>query len=445
MASFWEQQAQARKNTTGLLFLFALAVVSIVATVTLVAHFAIAVQSSPRRSHDDSYPDVYSQSGVARPGSDSMTIDGLVACFTLVVIGIGTLVRMAQIGGNGTSVALMLGGIPISQATDDPLERRLMNVVEEMAIASSVPVPKVFIMQNEGGINAFAAGLVPSQAVIGITRGTLESLTRDELQGVIAHEFSHIFNGDMKLNLRLIGVLGGILALATVGRLMMRARGKNSGGIVMAGLGLFILGYLGVFFGRLIKSAVSRQREFLADSSAIQYTRNPLGIGGALMKIRNAFSTVSSPYAEEASHMFFGTALNFSSLFATHPPLEERITRISPTLLKPGAWTAKMPLDEYDTTAEDLTSKLAPSPPPKSRPIEDIVKSVGQPQAQDLLAAQQMIQGLPDVLRTELRRVEHAREILLALLFEPGGGSDKQHTLVRAGLGEASLEKAQQF
>lgn len=436
MASFFEQQAQARKMTTRLLILFTMAVVSIIASITLVTHFVLEM-NAPR--HRDTMSEYGNESRSLGP-------EVTVALLTLFVIGVGTLVRMAQIGGNGTNVALMLGGVPISPNSQEPGERRLLNVVEEMAIAASVPVPKVFMLQDESGINAFAAGTTPSQAVIGVTRGTVEALTRDELQGVVAHEFSHIFNGDMKLNLRLIGVLGGILALATIGRHMMRARGKDSGGIVAAGFVLFCLGYLGVFFGRLIKAAVSRQREFLADSSAVQYTRNPLGIGGALMKIRGAYSNVGSKYAEEASHMFFGTALNFSSLFATHPPLEQRIERISPALLKSGGWTARSSDAEADETEmNEMVSQLQSRGTQPARKSADVVASVGAPQARDLAGARALIHSLPESLRAELREVSNAREIMSALLLESGGGSEKQLALIRESLGDLSLVKVQNY
>lgn len=434
MASFFEQQAQARKMTSRLLILFTMAVVSIVASITLLAHVVLEMNAPRQRDVMDN--------PLHQPRSYGP--EATVALLTLFVIGVGTLVRMAQIGGNGTNVALMLGGVPVSPSTQEPGERRLLNVVEEMAIASSVPVPKVFVMKDEGGINAFAAGLSPSQAVIGVTRGTIDSLTRDELQGVVAHEFSHIFNGDMKLNLRLLGVLGGILALATIGRHMMRVRGKNSGGIVMAGLAIFCLGYIGVFFGRLIKAAVSRQREFLADASAVQYTRNPLGIGGALMKIKGAYSNVASSFADEASHMFFGSALNLSSLFATHPPLEQRIERISPMLLKSGGWKARSADDEE--TVADVDALVSQLNSPASRPAtRQILESVGSPQARDLAGAKAFIEHLPEGFLADLREVARSREILCALLLEAEGGSEKQFALIRESLGDIGLAKAQSY
>lgn len=280
--------------------------------------------------------------------------------------GTGTLVFLAstfktlQLSGGGEVVARELGGREIDLNTTDFHERRLLNLVEEMAIASGVPVPAVFVMDSEESINAFAAGKTPSDAVVGVTRGCMTLLTRDELQGVIAHEFSHILNGDMRLNMRLMGLLFGILFLAIIGELILRSsffRGgvssnrKEGAGLalvmLLAGLGLLLIGYVGSFFAGLIKASVSRQREFLADASAVQFTRNPEGIGGALMKIGglHSGSEVKHPMARDASHLFFGNALS-ASAFATHPPLPERIRRILPHWKGEFSETSLRPISE---------------------------------------------------------------------------------------------------
>ena len=243
------------------------------------------------------------------------------------------------------------GGRLLHPDKASPDERRLLNVVEEMAIASGLPVPPVYLLENESGINAFAAGHTTGDAVVAVTAGTLNRLSRDELQGVIAHEFSHILNGDMRLNIRLMGVLFGILVIGLTGWIIFRsslgggyvrmgARDDDRKGfnpLPLIGLALYVIGYVGVFFGNVIKAAVSRQREFLADASAVQFTRNPEGIAGALKKIGALAegSRVEDPHAEEASHMFFGEAVSgFNELFgllSTHPPLVERIRRIDPS------------------------------------------------------------------------------------------------------------------
>ncbi|MGF1632896.1 MAG: M48 family metallopeptidase [Phycisphaerae bacterium] len=272
---------------------------------------------------------------------------------TLVVIGGGSLVKSAQLAGGGKSVAEMLGGRPLNPAAS-PHEKQLQNIVEEMSIASGMPVPQVYVMDNEPGINAFAAGFTQEDAVVGVTQGCLQKLNRDELQGVVAHEFSHILNGDMRLNIRMIGINFGILVIGVIGLTVVRtfayagtgsgrrrssSNDKGSGVaiilvIIVAGLALAAIGYIGVLFGRLIQAAVSRQREYLADASAVQFTRNPEGIAGALKKIGGyeTGSKVRNSHAEEAAHMFFGSSRSgFTRLFASHPPLEERIKALDPS------------------------------------------------------------------------------------------------------------------
>ena len=337
---FFQHQDEARKSSNRLVVLFALAVIGIVLSV----HFSISA--------------LFFWGQASASGSDPnysfnwFDLDRLVffAGSTLLVILLGSLYKTWRLSDGGHSIAQLLGGRPLAPNTTDTHERRMLNVVEEMAIASGVPVPTVYLMDGEESINAFAAGFTPQDAVIGVTRGTLELLNRDELQGVIAHEFSHIFNGDMRLNLRLMGVLHGILVIALIGYFILRtsmfrgsSRGRNGGAaaLPLIGLVLVVLGYVGVFFGRMIKSAVSRQREYLADASAVQFTRNPDGIGGALKKIGGLAegSLIMSPNAEQASHFFFSdgkygkvrAALSGVSHFAflsTHPPIKDRIRRI---------------------------------------------------------------------------------------------------------------------
>jgi Zn-dependent protease with chaperone function/uncharacterized tellurite resistance protein B-like protein len=310
---FFEHQEQARRRTGLLVVLFVAAVIGTVVSVNVLALVAFGALGG--------------KGGAGAAG-------GIVAVTTLAVlavVGIGMAVKSAQMSAGGVAVAEALGGRPLRPDTRDPDERRVLNVVEEMAIASGLPVPPVYILEDDT-INAFAAGRTHTDSVIGLTRGCVQRLTRDELQGVVGHEFSHIFHQDTRLNIRLVALLGGILVLALIGRGILRSarfsRGsKNNGAPLMFGLGLLVIGSVGYFFGRLIQSAVSRQREFLADASAVQYTRNPDGLAGALEKImRGAGSEVSAPRATEFSHFFFASGLH--SLFATHPPPEERIRRI---------------------------------------------------------------------------------------------------------------------
>ena len=273
------------------------------------------------------------------------------AAVTLATIFVVSLVHVSRLGGGGAAVAAMAGARRVAANTSDPLERRLVNIVEEMAIASGVRVPQVYVMEQESGINAFAAGWDVSGAVVAVTRGALQKLNRDELQGVVGHEFSHILNGDMRLNIRMLGVLAGIVFIGSVGEFGMRRAGEADDARAVAavfavGLALFIIGYIGLFFGRLIKAAVSRQREYLADASAVQFTRNPDGIAGALDQIGGSArgALISARCAEDFSHMFFGESLRqrFGGLLATHPSIEARIKRINPRFQAP-AYRAKRP------------------------------------------------------------------------------------------------------
>jgi Zn-dependent protease with chaperone function len=309
-ADFFENQEAAKRHTGRLVFLFALGVVGTVVSVWLLVGISLG------------------RGNLANPGLAAASVLG-----ALAVIGVGMAAKFAQMAGGGRAVAEALGGRQIDPASRDPDERRALNIVEEMAIASGVPVPPVYVLEDDT-INAFAAGPTPQNAVVGLTRGCIQHLTRDELQGVVAHEFSHIFHQDSRLNMRLVAWLGGIFAISLIGRFLLRSmrysggsRGKNNGAaFALIGLGLFLIGIIGYFFGRLIQAAVSRQREFLADASAVQYTRNPAGITSALEKLQTYGSRLSAPAATEYSHFFFGEGV--MSLFATHPPLEERIRRL---------------------------------------------------------------------------------------------------------------------
>jgi Zn-dependent protease with chaperone function len=335
---FFQSQEVARKKTGRLIVYFLLAVILIIATVY--AAIAAVLMLADPAARDGTPGSVYS---LWNP-----ELFGAVAVGTAALISGGSLYKIASLSGGGQSVAELLGGRLLHAETTDLDERRILNVVEEMAIAAGTPVPPVYLLEKEDGINAFAAGHSPNDAVVAVTRGCVRTLSRDELQGVVAHEFSHILNGDMRLNLRLMGVLFGILLIGLTGFMLLRStsgyrmrddRGDDRGGrniLPLIGLALYVIGYIGVFFANLIKSAVSRQREYLADASAVQFTRNPDGIAGALKKIGalSAGSAIREPRAEEASHMFFGSAGGFGELFgllATHPPLVDRIRRIDPS------------------------------------------------------------------------------------------------------------------
>lgn len=417
---FFAHQDVARRNTRTLVVYFAMAVAAIIAAVYLVVAI-VMVESAP--SDAGPAPTLWN------PGLFAMVALSLVA-----LIGLGTAYKVHQMAQGGEFVARMLGGTRIDPSTTDPAERRLLNVVEEMAIAAGTPVPPVFMLEDKG-INAFAAGMSPSDAIVGVTRGCATELTRDELQGVVAHEFSHILNGDMRLNLKLIGVLHGILLIALTGYFIFRSsmfssrsrsssrNSKGDGGriaIVLLGLALMVIGYIGVFFSRLIKSAVSRQREFLADASSVQYTRNPSGIAGALKKIAkfSAGSRVTSEHAEETSHLFFanGIASAWMSLLATHPPLSERIRRIEGVFAD---LPAESPAAEAPPAQVSGFAGGAPRLPPPLRP-RDVTDRVGAPTAAHVRAAADLMDRLPPAVRDAARSIDGAQAVVCALLSQPG-------------------------
>jgi Zn-dependent protease with chaperone function len=324
---FFQAQEDARKRTKWLVLYFMLAVAGVILAVYVLVVFVMAYLGGERM------PPVGLQW--------SWELLGLTAAVVGGAMLLGSLFKLMRLSGGGAVVARDMGARQVDPETRNPAERRLLNVVEEMAIASGMVAPEVWVMDHEAGINAFAAGTDPSNAVVAVSRGCLDQLSRNELQGVVAHEFSHILNGDMKLNMRLIGWLFGILMLAIVGRMLLNSmrfsrpsRDRNGGGamlaLVVAGVGLFAIGSIGVFFGRLIQAAISRQREFLADAAAVQFTRDPTGIAGALKKIGAASQggNIEAPKASEAGHMFFANAGMFSFGLATHPPLDVRIRAI---------------------------------------------------------------------------------------------------------------------
>ncbi|MFN4242619.1 MAG: M48 family metalloprotease [Tepidisphaerales bacterium] len=378
---FFGRQDVARRNTLKLVLLFSLGVLAIVVVMNVAVSVGLLVlgggvdDKSLRAAlrANPSLPQWLADVQLFRLWWAHPGIVFWTTAVTLGLIGIGALYKWAELSAGGPAVADMLGGRRVSPQTTDPLERQLLNVVEEMAIASGARVPAVYVMDNEDGINAFAAGKTQADAVIGVTRGALEQLTRDELQGVVAHEFSHIVNRDMTLNVRLIGWLHGIMCLAIAGyillRLMMymrvpsRGRRNDGAGIVvmlaLLGLVMLVVGYVGVFFGQLVQAAVSRQREYLADAAAVEFTRNPDGLAGALAKLLIGTGRLETPQASEAAHLMFASLSRgfFSRLLATHPPLEKRIEAIAPGYL---ASRGQRP-------ARDRTDRRT-SPPPLRRP-----------------------------------------------------------------------------
>ncbi len=429
MKTFFEHQSLARRNTRLMVVLFALAVIAIVAAVDAVLALAWA----------------WSHELEGSPPAAVLLLGALASAAVILAVSSFNVMRLAE---GGPAVARMIGARAVPPETPDLLERRLRNVVEEMAIASGVRVPGVYVMDGEHGINAFAAGWDVSHAVVAVTRGTLETLTRDELQGVVAHEFSHILNGDMRLNIRMIGVLAGIVFLGSVGEFVMRSArgsrgdGKGAGAFLLAGLAIFIIGYVGLFFARLIKASIARQREFLADASSVQFTRNPEGIAGALDQIRSsaAGTLISSRYAEEMSHMFFGQSVKvwFGGLFATHPSLDERIRRVHPQFQRAEyrarrsiAVTREKESSGLKTTgrrARDVASAWGRSPAESAALVGTV-----DPGKVDL--AVRIVEGFPAELRDALRSAEGAAAAMIALLLAaPADAMEQQLSGISAAL-----------
>ena len=457
---FFERQRQAKKKTGVLVFLFCVAVL----VISLLNFLIIAA--------------VIPLAGVERNKGDldfSTLQDPLLALWvvlgTFVIICLAGLYRKSQLSGGGSSIASMMGGRLVNMASTDADEQKLMNVVEEMAIASSVPMPEVYVMDGEKGINAFAAGYTVDDAVVGVTDGCMRRLQRDELQGVIAHEFSHILNQDMRLNFRLVAVVFGLLVLAQLGRLMMRIgfsssgrrsrSSRNEGGgaalIGIAGLGIMASGGLGILMGNLIKSAVSRQREYLADSSAVQFTRNPEGLSGALKKIGalSLGSRLVSPHADEASHMFFGNGMRESwfAITSTHPPLLERIQLLEPSFdgdfsevkieekpsppAKPDASSrgtqAAIPIpgmgDALGQALPPVVMGLAAAGQVQVGSAAAVADSVGNPTQQHIDFATALLQSLPKPVREAARDTHDACALVFALLLDPEDGPVRKKQL----------------
>ncbi|MCE0732582.1 M48 family metallopeptidase, partial [Halomonas sp. G15] len=360
---FFTAQDRARRLSARLVLLLLLAVVLLVVLTCVLVALAVVVMNPERMGAGDPL------AAALEPRLFALVAGGVVA-----IVVLGGLVRHLQLRVGGYAVAEALGGRPLALDTRDEDERRLLHVVEEMAIASGMPVPAVYLL-DDAAINAFAAGHDSHDAVIGVTRGAIEHFDRDQLQGVIAHEFSHILHGDMRLNLRLVALLHGILVIGLAGRFLLRGlaggrrRGSRRGGhVAIMGLGvaLMAVGYAGTLCGNLIKAAVSRQREFLADASAVQYTRNPEGIGGALQTLAayRLGSHLLAANAAEFSHLYFGSGVRSLSRFtATHPPLEARIRRVLPR------WDGRLPEPFAPTPRAALEPPSSPATPSHATPL----------------------------------------------------------------------------
>ena len=425
--NFFQHQEKARKQTVKLVLLFALAVFAVcLLTATAIAlifgHFFAGPTTPPTSAsalvHFISHPAFYWSALIA---------------FSVILIG--SAFKTFQLGGNGIQVALAMDGKYVHPDTNDANERKLLNIVTEMALASGNPVPKVFKLPGEG-INAFAAGHNRHQIVVAVTEGALNQLSRDELQGVVAHEFSHINFGDVKINMRLVALLHGILLIGHIGQLLISGAGhrrhrhygssrrdSKSAGI---GIAFIAIGFIGTLCGNMIKAAISRQREFLADAAAVQFTRNPDGIAGALKKIAGESASVQSAdgRGSEFSHFYFSNVSGqfFSRLFATHPDIDERISRLGHKLdLAPSNQHAHAshnqgeqamgfaPSNSQSTASTQAADALAAT-------VAATLASVGEPNCEHLKTAEQHLAALPRVLEEATHDAYRARALIFAML-----------------------------
>lgn len=430
--NFFAQQDRARSKTTWLVAGLLAAVASLMVITTLAVAAFIYFLRNGADSHSASQ-------ALSTPAADHFTalltpeLFGSVAVAVLIVVVGASLFKLMQLNRGGKEVATVLGGRLLNTDTRDADERKILNVVEEMAIASGNPVPSVYLMEDSA-INAFAAGFGRNDAVIGITRGCIQQLSRDELQGVVAHEFSHIHFGDMRLNMRLVALLHGILIIGLIGYFVLRSSGgrrnKNAGAQLALGLALVIIGYCGTFFGNVIKAAVSRQREFLADASAVQFTRNPQGIADALKKIGGwrPGSKLEHSHAPEYSHLYFANGISqaLGSVLATHPPLEERIKRIDTRW--DGKFIAPAEQQPHPATSGDTDSSedkrtaffrtAAMGGAVAMGSAAQIENEVGNPTQEHIAYARNLLDNLPDKLTQAAHEPYSARAIIYALLLD---------------------------
>jgi Zn-dependent protease with chaperone function len=419
--NFFEEQARARRQSTWLVLGFLAATLTIALLVGGLLAFLARSDGDPE-------------------GAVGLLVIGTL--LTLLVIASGSAWKSFALRAGGGKVARELGGLRVTADSTDFHLRRYYNVVEEMAIASGVPMPELYVLEHELAINAFAAGWSPADAAVCVTRGTLERLSRDELQGVIGHEFSHILNGDMRLNIRLMGLVFGILLIGLAGeKLMHSARGshsKDAAGIVALGFALFVIGYAGVFCARLLKAGVSRQREFLADAAAVQFTRQTAGLAGALKKAAGYAegTRITDSDCEEIAHMMFGDAVGLAGWYATHPPLDARIRKLDPTFRPEQLKRLAAAADFGHADREPLSAvamlhggtagapRREPTPPPlpgrASAPVATMTASIAHPADAHVALATTLRDALPPLLMQATRSAEAAPALVLGLLVVTG-------------------------
>jgi len=432
--NFFARQRDARKSCRNQLILFAMAVFIIVIVTTMAIRFAwylyISTQAHTLINFEAAqrYQQKLSTFTFFDPAF-FLFMAMLIVCFILAA----SLIKMNSLQKGGGAVAEMLGGRAIIAATTDPSEKRLINVVEEMAIASGIPVPQVYVLDAENNINAFAAGLEITDSAVAVTKGTLNKLNREELQGVIGHEFSHILNGDARLNMQLIGILFGIMFMGIIGRQIL-SKGRFSARmglpVIAAGFCLMIIGSIGTFMGRLMQCAISRQKEFLADASAVQFTRNPMGLAGALKKIGGSTfgSQINSPGARQASHLFFSESHphKLFAFLATHPPLAERIRLLDPSF---DGNFPKMEEDVSKVKAQYSTPFWGTSHAGKTLHVPagspllailpaEVVHHVGNPSKENIEQSRTFLDSIPEEIAETVKSPKGAASVIYALLMD---------------------------
>ncbi len=446
--NFFKDQEIAKKKTRKLVALFLASVVATGAALTLVVGYVFSISQQ-------------SQSSAAYEPIDLWAnIDLLLILFSIVCLTIigATFFKIISLGKGGSYVAELLGATPVKRENSDPALKKYINIVEEMSIASGCPVPKIYVMEKETSINAFAAGYEIDDCIICVTRGAIEKLNRDELQGVVAHEFSHIFNGDMKLSIKLIGYLFGLLILTQIGRLILHSgryrtssrRSKDGNGIMFVGLAFLVIGGIGYLLGSLIKSSISKQREFLADASAVQFTRNPFGIGGALLKIEKLIegSTIMASKSEEVSHLFFGAPMKMS--FASHPSLKDRLMRIYPNK----KW------EQIEKMEVSYPEVELPDPEKEKKEVNDIFSNdavkiatagtvlsslssrkdhIGEITETNVEKAHSLVESIPFSIKEKIQTTAGAKQIILSFFNGASEFKDSwRYAIFEIGLGTLS-------
>ncbi len=436
--NFFEHQDRAKRQTRWLVVAFGIAALAVIAAIDSLVYLFLSEHGE--RTFAELLPALL---------ASSLGTAGL--------ISVSSLYRTMSLRGGGAKIAQEMGGVPVGADEKDPLRRRLRNVVEEIALASGVPVPDIYVLEHEAGINAFAAGFTPATAAVAVTRGTLEKLNRDELQGVIAHEFSHILNGDMRLNIRMIGMLFGIMVIAIIGRQIYfsglhgrrySSNAKDNGvGTIAIGFAVMAVGYIGMFLTRWIKAGISRKREYLADASAVQFTRNPDGIGGALKRIAiDDVGVAMDAEVEEFSHMMFGTK-SLTQMFATHPPILDRIQRVNPDFqpealehLRENLQKKRERIDK--ASEEEMLRASNKEGVATAFDVGNIIDQIGNPTQNHIFLATVIAASISEHLHSAARSTEWAREVVFLLLLddEEPAVRENQKLIIAKNMGGQSLQ-----